>query len=80
MEEAIGVSPARGYLCFLPTAEENFASNGKTMAGEIEDLEKEKNPGSNAAADDANSIISKRSMARRKLGARVSWTPPAVSK
>lgn len=40
MQEAIGVKPARGLLRFVPTMEENLACNGKTMAGEIDELEK----------------------------------------
>lgn len=40
MEEAIGVGPARGFLRFVPTQEEHLACNGKTMAGEIDELER----------------------------------------
>jgi hypothetical protein len=40
MQEAIGVRPARGFLRFVPTQEEHLACNGKTAAGEIEELEK----------------------------------------
>ncbi|KXX78028.1 hypothetical protein MMYC01_203145 [Madurella mycetomatis] len=40
MQEAIGVKPARGLLRFVPTMEENLACNGKTTAGEIDELEK----------------------------------------
>lgn len=41
MEEAIGVTPSRGFLRFIPTLEEHTAWNGKTLAGEIDDLEKD---------------------------------------
>jgi hypothetical protein len=41
MEEALGVYPERGLIRFMPIAEENLATNGKTVTGEIEELEKE---------------------------------------
>ena len=41
MEDALGVLPSRGVIKFSPIAEENLATNGKTVAGEIEDLERE---------------------------------------
>ena len=40
MEDALGVVPGRGLIRFLPIDEENLATNSKTVAGEIEDLEK----------------------------------------
>ncbi|KAK1750777.1 Tautomerase/MIF superfamily [Echria macrotheca] len=40
MEEALGVMPERGLLRFVPTPEENTAHKGKTMAGEIDELER----------------------------------------
>ncbi|RDW84704.1 tautomerase [Coleophoma cylindrospora] len=39
MEEALGVAPDRGLIKFVAIAEENLATNGKTAAAEIEDLE-----------------------------------------
>ncbi|KAK4237923.1 Tautomerase/MIF superfamily [Achaetomium macrosporum] len=41
MEETLEVPPARGFLRFVPTQEEHLACNGKTMAGEIDELEKD---------------------------------------
>jgi Macrophage migration inhibitory factor (MIF) len=41
LEESLGVSPSRGIIKFVGIAEENFAFNGKTFAGEIEELERE---------------------------------------
>jgi len=41
MDEGLGVDPKRGVIKFVATAEENLAVNGKTVAGEIEELEKE---------------------------------------
>jgi hypothetical protein len=41
MEDALGVIPERGLIRFMPITEENLATNGKTVAGEIEDLQKE---------------------------------------
>lgn len=35
------VEPERGIIKFVPLAEENFATNGRTVAGEIEELERE---------------------------------------
>ncbi len=40
MQETLGVAPLRGFLRFVPTKEENLASNGRTMAGEIDELER----------------------------------------
>ena len=41
MEDALGVPPERGLIKFQAIAEENLATAGKTVLGEIEDLEKE---------------------------------------
>jgi hypothetical protein len=41
MEEGLGVAPNRGVIRFLALAEENLATDGKTIAGEIEELERE---------------------------------------
>lgn len=41
MEEALGVPPARGLVKFIAIDEANLANNGKTVLGEIEDLERE---------------------------------------
>jgi hypothetical protein len=41
LEESLGVSPSRGIIKFVGIVEENFAFNGKTVAGEIEELERE---------------------------------------
>ncbi|KAK4650196.1 hypothetical protein QC762_705210 [Podospora pseudocomata] len=74
MEEAIGVVPARGFLRFVPTKEEHLACNGKTMAGEIEELEKTMNGiglgGANVTLDEAQGAISRGLKARGKLSAR----------
>ncbi|KAK4163455.1 Tautomerase/MIF superfamily [Cladorrhinum sp. PSN259] len=40
MEEAIAVGPSRGVLRFVPAMEEQLACNGKTVSGEIDDLQK----------------------------------------
>ena len=69
MEEALGVVPSRGFLRFVPAMEEHTAWKGKTMAGEIDDLEK--NLG-DLPADDTMSIASRGSKARRRLSVRVS--------
>ncbi|CAL3964532.1 hypothetical protein PZA11_002464 [Diplocarpon coronariae] len=41
MEEAIGVIARRGVIKFVAIAEENLANDGKTVSGEIEELERE---------------------------------------
>lgn len=41
MAESIGVTPERGIVKFVPIAEEAFATNGMTMLGEIERLERQ---------------------------------------
>jgi hypothetical protein len=41
MEESLGVAPNRGVIRFLAMPEENLATDGKTIAGEIEELERE---------------------------------------
>lgn len=68
MEEAIGVTPARGIVRFVPTGEENLACNGKTMAGEIDELEKRYSfRGLTASTDDSTSIRSRKSKSSNKL-------------
>lgn len=67
MEEAIGVSPARGFLQFIPTLEENMAVNGRTLAAEMDDLER-----NGSLADDVPSLGSRRSKTKKKLSVRVS--------
>jgi hypothetical protein len=42
IEESLGVSPNRGIIRFIPIAEENYATDGKTLAGEIEEFERER--------------------------------------
>lgn len=41
IDESLGVDPKRGVIKFMVVAEENLASDGKTISGEIEQLEKE---------------------------------------
>lgn len=38
--ENLGVPPSRGYVRFVATPEEDVATDGKTIAGEMEELEK----------------------------------------
>ncbi|KAI1002203.1 hypothetical protein K3495_g5999 [Podosphaera aphanis] len=40
MEDALGVSAERGVIKFMAISEDNLASNGRTVAGEIEELNK----------------------------------------
>jgi len=41
LHEALGVVPERGVIRFVGVAEENLATNGRTVAAEIEELEKD---------------------------------------
>ncbi|KAK4179266.1 Tautomerase/MIF superfamily [Triangularia setosa] len=74
MEEVIGVVPARGFLRFVPTKEEHLACNGKTMAGEIDELEKTIYGvglgGTKVTLDEAQGAISRGLKVRKKLSAR----------
>ncbi|KAK4194731.1 Tautomerase/MIF superfamily [Triangularia verruculosa] len=74
MEEAIGVVPARGFLRFVPIKEEHLACNGKTMAGEIDELEKTMYGvglgGAKLALDEAQEAISRGMKGRKKLSVR----------
>lgn len=40
MAETLGVPPERGLLRFVPVQEEHLACGGKTVAGEVEELER----------------------------------------
>jgi uncharacterized protein (UPF0276 family) len=42
IEESLGVSPNRGIIRFIPIAEENYATDGKTLAGEMEEFERDR--------------------------------------
>ncbi|KAK0711263.1 Tautomerase/MIF superfamily, partial [Lasiosphaeris hirsuta] len=80
MEEGLGVPPSRGLLRFVPTEEEHLACNGKTMAGEINELEKGYVASYiNPTADDSLGVARKRSGARKKLGVKsfASFRPPS---
>jgi len=41
MDEGLGVPPDRGLIKFIPIAEENMATGGKTVLGATEEFEKE---------------------------------------
>jgi len=41
MEESLGVAPERGLIKFVPIPEENFATGGMTLAGAIDELDKQ---------------------------------------
>lgn len=71
MEEAIGVTPSRGFLRFIPTLEEHTAWNGKTLAGEIDDLEKDS--GISAAEEMVGAGMNgRRAKPKKRLSVRVS--------
>ncbi|KAI1861353.1 uncharacterized protein JN550_010883 [Neoarthrinium moseri] len=68
MMETLGVVPSRGYLRFVSTPEEDVAICGKTVAGEMEDLERETRDETGNERDAA-----KLSTKNRKLSVRSSW-------
>lgn len=39
--DTLGPRPERGLIKFIPIAEENMGTNSKTVAGQIDDMEKE---------------------------------------
>lgn len=44
LEESLGVRSERGLVRFIPVPEDNLATNGRTVTGAIEDLERENDP------------------------------------
>lgn len=72
MEEVLGVGATRGLLRFVPTSEEDLASNGNTVAGDIDNLERSLSGSSKQnVGDDGASLGSKRSKTRNKLSVKV---------
>jgi hypothetical protein len=71
--ETLGVAPSRGYVRFVATAEEDVANGGKTVAGEMDDLEK-----ATSEEAHANKEPSKVSRTKRMLSGRVSSIRTAV--
>lgn len=68
MEESLGVAPPRGLLRFVPLQEENLAYNGKTVAWEIEELERTSN-----GNDEVNGTVPPvRTRSKNRLSMRVS--------
>ncbi|KAK3943007.1 Tautomerase/MIF superfamily [Diplogelasinospora grovesii] len=74
MEEALGVPPSRGYLRFVPTKEEHIACNGKTLAAEIDEVEKASSGGNETTtatmSDSVTRTASKRLSARARLSVK----------
>ncbi|KAK4214520.1 hypothetical protein QBC37DRAFT_148242 [Rhypophila decipiens] len=69
MEDVLGVAPSRGLLRFVPTNDEHLASNGNTVAGEIEEAEKSQGISSpTTGGDEGNSSLFRRKS--RKLGVK----------
>jgi len=75
MEELLSVLPERGVVKFVPIAEDNLATNGKTVTGEIEDLEREISMGDGGlarslskGANKSKKKLSMRSMRNLKTG------------
>ncbi|KAK5664238.1 hypothetical protein OQA88_454 [Cercophora sp. LCS_1] len=75
MEDTLGVSPTRGLLRFVPTNEEHMAYNGKTTAGEIDELEKSYSTSSVAhgvgGGNESIAATSGQPVGRRRLSVKV---------
>ncbi|TAQ86093.1 hypothetical protein B7494_g5588 [Chlorociboria aeruginascens] len=41
LEDILGVAPDRGVIKFVPVPEDSYATNSRTVAGEVDELEKE---------------------------------------
>jgi hypothetical protein len=68
MEEALGVPPRRGFIRFVPVREENMAYNGRTLAGELDEI------GRNFSnvPEDNMPAVARRETARKRLRVKVS--------
>jgi len=66
MEESLGVAPNRGVVKFLAMSEDNLATDGKTITGEIEELEKE-NAESNSSLQGSSSKSTAKSKRRHSM-------------
>ncbi|KAH8779736.1 Tautomerase/MIF superfamily [Hyaloscypha sp. PMI_1271] len=66
MEESLGVAPNRGVVKFLAMSEDNLATDGKTITGEIEELEKE-NAESNSSLQGSLSKSTAKSKRRHSM-------------
>lgn len=81
MEDATGVKPNRGLLRFISIQEENMANNGKTTAGEIDELERSGGVAQEAspAEDSGTGIRKSLSKSRKKLSVKslTSFRPPS---
>lgn len=75
MKESLGVGADRGYVRFVPTREEDVAHRGKTMAGEIDELERTLGAKKAAVETDGESTavesIPKKTRSHRKLSVKV---------
>lgn len=65
VKETLGVPASRGYVRFVASPEENVAHGGKTVAGEMEDVEK-------GARDSIDRLSSKSASTRSKRMLKVS--------
>jgi hypothetical protein len=69
MEEGLGVPPSRGFVHFIPAAEESIAHNGKTLAGELDDVGKAARAYS--PTEENGTISSRRNRASKRLSVKV---------
>ncbi|KAK0121426.1 hypothetical protein ONS95_009720 [Cadophora gregata] len=78
MQDSLQVTPRRGIIKFISIAEENLANDGKTVSGEIEDLEKEpveSNSGFHSSLSRATTKSRKRQSMKSLRGVRSSPLP-----
>lgn len=68
IQETLGVPASRGYVRFEATPEANMAYGGKTVAGEMDDIDRNQKEG--AAIDRAPSRATAKT--KKMLGVRVS--------
>ena len=71
MEEGLGVPANRGIIRFMAISEDNFATDGKTITGGIEDLEKETTD---------NNVNLQRNLSRSTQSSKNTKTSPLKSK
>ncbi|KAF2197715.1 Tautomerase/MIF [Delitschia confertaspora ATCC 74209] len=72
LSETLGVHPERGIIKFMAIPEDNFATNGNTILGEIERLEREQVDESGNALKRALTKSSRRSAVKSKSSIQLS--------
>lgn len=79
MEENLGVAAVRGVVRFVPAPEDNWARDGRTVSGELIDVDRERQAGGGvAAADEDGERLASPPLrsARKRLSVKV-CSPPS---